>query len=458
MSQITAEMQAAAGVAPARLGNGKGVHYATTGLATVGNVCGYRAIGGARFLAAGELAKMGKECTRCVASVKRMAADADEAACPAAPAVHHFEGTRQAYDAAQGDGLRDGDVLVIEPEGVVGFITGAWPVAITAEHGELHALTVSPRGVEGGRYTASADMAERIAREIGAALPAPLALLDEALAPPAETRSVRHLADYDLIRTAEGTAVHRVTITRTGDPKPLCTTDFPYDGTRNAARTLEALGWTITGMETYGGPAVFRAWVEPFRAAPPAEVPTRSVAPADLVRHDDVQVHPDGCGKWTVERGTDLLGVIWDEGVEMSRGRYATWSAWAPIAGFFWDAGPAVDCIVDAWPPSLADLAEETGMPLEVLAAAADMFHAEWREAGERIYRTAVRGALARLTFEGVAMIRQFTGAPAGRYAVAIGRDEGVWPRFHNRHRAVSLARSYGLTADAVCDSAPVTS
>lgn len=194
-------------------------------------------------------------------------------------------------------------------------------------------------------------------------------------------------------------------------------------------------------------------------AAAQAPATTRAVAPAatpaDVVRHDDVKVLPDGRGKWTVERGADFLGTIWDEGSRMSRGQYAAWSPYLPAAGFFTTPAAAVDAIVDAWPPSLADLAKETGAPLDTVAALAAQLAEEQEAAGQRVYRTATRGAAARVSFEAAAWIREALGAPAARYAVAIGSDEDTWPRFHGRDRAVRHAASYGLTADAVRDCAP---
>ena len=57
------------------------------------------------------------------------------------PAVHLFDTTSRAYDATQTrDDIRDGDVLVVESESVVGFLCAAWPVAITDEHGSFHTL------------------------------------------------------------------------------------------------------------------------------------------------------------------------------------------------------------------------------------------------------------------------------------------------------------------------------
>ncbi|MFD5763615.1 hypothetical protein ACFWIZ_53015 [Streptomyces sp. NPDC127044] len=87
----------------------------------------------------------------------------------AAPAVHRFAGTSaEAYDATQcRDDIRDGDVLVVEAEGVVGFLDAAWPVAITKAHGEFHGLKGPAREYHDGRFAASAEVAERIAAELG---------------------------------------------------------------------------------------------------------------------------------------------------------------------------------------------------------------------------------------------------------------------------------------------------
>ncbi|WP_406501570.1 hypothetical protein OHA04_27510 [Streptomyces sp. NBC_01590] len=275
MAEITAAMQRTVNVVPARCGKGKTIHYATAGRDPLGILCGYRSYDGAHPLTADEAAKMDKECTRCIAGVNRLLARAAEASTTEqGPAVHRFATTAEAYGATQSsDDIHDGDVLVIEPEGVVGFLTGAWPVAITAEHGDLHALTISAREVEDGRYAASADTAERIAREIGAALPtnAP-APLDEALTPASADKEAaaghsreraRYLADYAITRTDDGDRVQRITVTRHGSAEPELTRDLPYEAGLNAARTLEVLGWEITGMETYGGPSLFTAWVTP---------------------------------------------------------------------------------------------------------------------------------------------------------------------------------------------------
>lgn len=108
-----------------------------------------------------------------VAAPMQPAEDAEqvEAEGEQAPVVHRFGRTSTAYNATQCRGdIRDGDVLVIEPEQVVGFLRSAWPGAITAAHGELHTLTADPRKIDGGRYAASVDLAEQIAQDLGAPL------------------------------------------------------------------------------------------------------------------------------------------------------------------------------------------------------------------------------------------------------------------------------------------------
>lgn len=68
----------------------------------------------------------------------------------AAPAVHTFPDSGTAYDATQTGQwyddatdspveVKDGDILVIPDEGVVGLCT-TWPVAVTANPGKLHAM------------------------------------------------------------------------------------------------------------------------------------------------------------------------------------------------------------------------------------------------------------------------------------------------------------------------------
>lgn len=86
----------------------------------------------------------------------------------AGPMVHRFHSTGEAYDATQGrEHILDGDVLVIEREQVVGFLRSAWPGAVTTAHGELATFTRDPRVIDDGKYAATVDLAEQVAREHG---------------------------------------------------------------------------------------------------------------------------------------------------------------------------------------------------------------------------------------------------------------------------------------------------
>ncbi|MET7631816.1 hypothetical protein ABZS53_15370 [Streptomyces sp. NPDC005499] len=86
------------------------------------------------------------------------------------PAVHTFDDTVEAYDATQcREDIRDGDVLVIESESVVG-IAWTWPFALTEAFGELHILNADPRTYEDGKFAASIPVAEREAARLGVPL------------------------------------------------------------------------------------------------------------------------------------------------------------------------------------------------------------------------------------------------------------------------------------------------
>ncbi|MFI7083934.1 hypothetical protein ACIBUR_10040 [Streptomyces anulatus] len=83
------------------------------------------------------------------------------------PAVWPFHSTTAAYDACQcNENVRDGDVLVIEDEEVIG-IAWTWPFALTENFNELHVTTANPRTYEGGIFAAGVDLAEQIAQERG---------------------------------------------------------------------------------------------------------------------------------------------------------------------------------------------------------------------------------------------------------------------------------------------------
>jgi hypothetical protein len=81
-------------------------------------------------------------------------------------AVHKFGSTGEAYDACQcDDGIEDGDVLVIEKEGVVG-VADTWPVAVTAKSGALHGLGSTPEAWAADRNKPALLTGFRFAEEI----------------------------------------------------------------------------------------------------------------------------------------------------------------------------------------------------------------------------------------------------------------------------------------------------
>jgi hypothetical protein len=70
--------------------------------------------------------------------------------------VHEFAATREACDAAQTRrDVRDGDVLVVPAEGVIGILFGARPYALTRRCGAFHAFDGDLRTVDAGRYERS---------------------------------------------------------------------------------------------------------------------------------------------------------------------------------------------------------------------------------------------------------------------------------------------------------------
>ncbi|MFE4796199.1 hypothetical protein ACFRFL_14045 [Streptomyces sp. NPDC056708] len=91
--------------------------------------------------------------------------------------VHRFHTTLAVRTAAALDELGDGDVFVVEAEGVTGFIVGTVPAAVTEQRGELPHLTSPGREFAGGLFVDSVVVAEREARGLG------LAIRDEAIAP-----------------------------------------------------------------------------------------------------------------------------------------------------------------------------------------------------------------------------------------------------------------------------------
>ncbi|MET7811768.1 hypothetical protein ABZT26_13020 [Streptomyces sp. NPDC005395] len=80
-----------------------------------------------------------------------------------------YASTEEAYNASQCCAeIRNGDVLVVEAEAAVAFLYDAWPVAVTAAHGEFHGDGTAPT-VEAARR-ASVRTAVDAAYAIGAPL------------------------------------------------------------------------------------------------------------------------------------------------------------------------------------------------------------------------------------------------------------------------------------------------
>lgn len=94
----------------------------------------------------------------------------------AEPKVHRFGSSMEAYNATQCfEEINDGDVLVIEPEKIIG-IAWTWPFALTENVGELHVTTANPRTYQDGIFAAGVDRAEQIARDYGWPIVPPLDL------------------------------------------------------------------------------------------------------------------------------------------------------------------------------------------------------------------------------------------------------------------------------------------
>jgi hypothetical protein len=74
--------------------------------------------------------------------------------------VFYFPNTGEAYDACQTwEDIKNGDVLVIAHEKVVG-VADTWPLAVTAESGELHEVA------KRGEYEADPAMWRGIVRAV----------------------------------------------------------------------------------------------------------------------------------------------------------------------------------------------------------------------------------------------------------------------------------------------------
>jgi hypothetical protein len=94
----------------------------------------------------------------------------------AEPKVWHFASSADACAAADQELVADGDVLVVESERTVAFVTVVYPVAITEQHGTFlaHSKLGKPaRQYCAGSYVSSVEVAEQAAIERGYTLADP---------------------------------------------------------------------------------------------------------------------------------------------------------------------------------------------------------------------------------------------------------------------------------------------
>ncbi len=90
---------------------------------------------------------------------------------PAQAGRHDFATTDEAYAASQSrEDIRDGDLLVVAAEGVVGVMVSPWPIAVTQAHGAFHQLGDGAdwADVREGRYISSAHRARALAAQLTA--------------------------------------------------------------------------------------------------------------------------------------------------------------------------------------------------------------------------------------------------------------------------------------------------
>ena len=84
--------------------------------------------------------------------------------------VHEFYDSGTGYDETQTrDDIKDGDVLAVTSEPVVGFLNEAWPVAVTSEPGEFHRIKQDKEAflADHPQYVRSWAEAEAKALELG---------------------------------------------------------------------------------------------------------------------------------------------------------------------------------------------------------------------------------------------------------------------------------------------------
>ncbi|MGW1989623.1 hypothetical protein [Embleya sp. NPDC001921] len=226
------------------------------------------------------------------------------------PAVHRFADTTDAYDATQcRDDIEDGDVLVIESEGVVAFLYRAWPAALTQENGGLHTLTENATEADDGRYAATVRVAREQAEALGLALhtrhtpkpepkpkPAPFAIGDRILCPDGHTRTVSgaHTAvggrEWVLVEAGAAWPVAKCERIDTSRVAQAC------KDARVAAASLNLetdaaydLGEALRYL-AQAAPAVLVELAEEARSRTRIEIPLLAVAPTDILHIDGARL------------------------------------------------------------------------------------------------------------------------------------------------------------------------
>ncbi|MFJ5120848.1 hypothetical protein [Kitasatospora sp. NPDC088548] len=213
------------------------------------------------------------------------------------PAVHRFDSTVEAYDATQCDEeIRDGDVLVIESERVVGFLVKAWPVSATTARGELHGnVTVPIEEFEGGAYVASHRAACALAAELGFEAAEPAVPEAESAAAPAEqgaaapTTRGRAVVEFYSAVLFPGYREQRLTVRPVGSDDLSLYVPLPYQPYPDADGILAAFGWRT---------------VEPFRYIAEANRDRAVAVPAEPADTPEAAALRDAFARFTAAQET----------------------------------------------------------------------------------------------------------------------------------------------------------
>lgn len=88
------------------------------------------------------------------------------------PQIHTYDtyDSEDVYDITQSDdNIKDGDVLVVKKEKIIGILVGAWPYAITSNVGMFHKFVSdqSWNNMENGKYLESYKKALEIKKQLG---------------------------------------------------------------------------------------------------------------------------------------------------------------------------------------------------------------------------------------------------------------------------------------------------